>query len=278
MKPNTRKLSELAPYFSCLLFVIAPLWAKGATTNVNVVDYAYDPPAVTINVNDQVQWTWDGNYHSTTSSDSLWDSGVYNPPHTYAFQFTSTGTYSYYCSIHYFYGSVTVQVPSVPPTVSITNPANNAVFSAPASFFLAATAAATGVSITNVQFLNGANSLGNVTSSPYTLAVNNLAAGHYTFYAVATDSNGGQATNSIAVRVVAPAPITLSSAQFVPPSSFQFSYSANVGLNYLVQRSADLINWTPILTNEATINPMSFLDPNATANANFYRIELLPNP
>ena len=29
---------------------------------------------------------------------------------------------------------------------------------------------------------------------------------------------------------------------------------------------------------KATINPMSFLDPNATSNANFYRIELLPNP
>src|SRR5688572_10615079 len=62
--------------------------------------------------------------------------------------------------------AITVKA-NTPPTVSITNPPNGAVFTAPASFTLAATAADPGGSVTNVQFFRDATSLGNDTSSPY---------------------------------------------------------------------------------------------------------------
>jgi chitinase len=166
----------------------------------------------------------------------------------------------------------------VPPTISITNPPNGATFSAPASFTLAATASDSDGTVTNVQFLNGASSLGNVTSSPYSVPVSSLAAGDYALSAVAMDNGGLNATNSVTVHVVTPVPIVISGPVFLSPSDFQFSYTANMGLSYIVQHSADLINWITINTNVATGSPVRFGDSSATGTPGFYRVGLLPNP
>jgi hypothetical protein len=69
--------------------------------------------------------------------------------------------------------SVTVQAANVPPTVTITNPANGVVFGAPATFTLAARASDNGGSVTNVQFLQGTTLLGNRASQPYSVVVGN---------------------------------------------------------------------------------------------------------
>lgn len=82
------------------------------TTNVNIVDFAFDPPSVTVNVNDQVKWTWVGSaLHSTTSTSGLWDSGLHTPVFAFTNTFGSAGTFNYICSLHLFAGSVTVQAP-----------------------------------------------------------------------------------------------------------------------------------------------------------------------
>jgi hypothetical protein len=78
--------------------------------------------------------------------------------------------------------------------------------------------------------------------------------------------------------VVTPVPVALSALQRPSPTSFQFSYSVNVGLRYVVQRSGDLLNFTPINTNTAASNPVTFLDNGATGAASFYRVGRLPNP
>ncbi|HWW00928.1 MAG TPA: hypothetical protein VNZ64_14625 [Candidatus Acidoferrum sp.] len=44
---------------------------------------ASPPSAVTVNVNDKVNRTWVSNYHSTTSTTGLWDSGEYNTGHAF---------------------------------------------------------------------------------------------------------------------------------------------------------------------------------------------------
>ena len=131
-----------------------------------------------------------------------------------------------------------------PPSVTLTNPPNNATLAAPASLVLRASASDSDGSVTNVQFFQGISSLGNSATSPYSAQVNNLAVGDYTFSAVATDNGGLTATNAITVHVVNPAPVVIGSASIQRPSStsFQFSYSANVGLRYVIQRSADLMN------------------------------------
>jgi len=175
-------------------------------------------------------------------------------------------------------GAISVHSANVPPTVGITNPTNASVFAAPATFTLAATASDSDGSVTNVQFFQGTTSLGNVANSPYSVTVCDLAAGNYTFAAVAADNAGSKFTNSVMTRVVNPAPTSLSAAQRLSPTSFQFNYSATVGLSYVVQRSVDLSHWTGLNTNTAKSASEVFLDQNASGNPGFYRVGLLPNP
>ncbi len=82
------------------------------------------------------------------------------------------------------------------PTVSITSPANNASFNAPATISLTANAADADGSISKVEFFNGATSVGSVTASPYTVNWNNVAAGTYTITAIATDNTGATTTSA----------------------------------------------------------------------------------
>ncbi len=257
-----------------------PLSGLAATANVSIVDFAFNPTSTTINVNDQVIWTWGGSApHSTTSDTLLWDSPIQTAG-TFTNTFTSSGSFPYHCAVHTFMtASITVQqAVNVPPTVTVTNPPDGTVLSAPATITLAASASASVGSVTNVQFFQGTTSLGNVTSSPYSVVVNNLGAGDYTFSAVASDSDGLRATNAIAVHVVTPVPIVLSAPQWVSPSKFQFNYSANPGLTYVVLRSVALPNLTPISTNKAAGSTVNFVDNSATGALNFYRVQLMPNP
>jgi hypothetical protein len=175
---------------------------------------------------------------------------------------------------------VTVSVANdVPPTVTVTNPHDGVVLSAPATVALAATAADVDGSVTNVQFFQGTASLGNMRFTPFGVTVNNLGAGDYAFSAVATDDGGLSATNAITLHVVTPVPIVLGSLQRTSPTSFQFTYSATVGLRYVVERSGNNLGiFTPMSTNTAASNPVTFLDNAAFGTLKFYRVGLLPNP
>ena len=79
-----------------------------------------------------------------------------------------------------------------PPTVSITAPANNAQYTAPATVTITATATASAGSISEVAFYNGTTLLGTTTSSPYSYIWTNVAAGNYTLIAQAYDSAGAE--------------------------------------------------------------------------------------
>jgi len=95
---------------------------------------------------------------------------------------------------------------------------------------------------------------------------------------VAADNAGSKITNSVMMRVINPAPTTLSAAQRLSRTSFQFNYSATVGLSYVVQRSVDLSQWIALSTNTAKSASEFFLDQNASGNHGYYRVGLLPNP
>jgi hypothetical protein len=70
----------------------------------------------------------------------------------------------------------------------------------------------------------------------------------------------------------------LSSAERLSGSQFRFSYSANAGLRYAVERSGDLTSWTSISTNMAASGTETFMDNAATQSQNFYRVRRLGNP
>ena len=266
------------------LLCAAISWALGgsplaaAVANVNIVDYAFSPVTTTINVNDQVKWTWLSNYHTTTSATGLWDSGLYNSGYTYTHTFTTAGTFPYSCTYHYFTGSIVVQAPNAPPIVAITNPANGAVLSAPASLALKANASDSNGSVTNVAFFQGTTLLGNAQQAPYSIAVTGLSAGNYTFSAVATDNGGLKATNAIGIKVITPSADSLGGLQRLASTSFQFTYAADMGLRYQVEQSSDLRNWVSLGTNTAASSQVVFQDTNALGTARFYRVERLPNP
>jgi beta-glucanase (GH16 family) len=97
-----------------------------------------------------------------------------------------------------------VVVSNQPPTVSLTAPANNATYTAPASINITANAADADGTISKVEFFNGAASLGSDATAPYTFSWNGVAAGTYTITAKATDNAGAVTTSSAATVVVNP--------------------------------------------------------------------------
>jgi plastocyanin len=254
----------------------------------------FTPTVTNIAVGDQVVWVWNYPFtfisHTSTSGTNgvpsgLWDAGTNAPPHSFTNTFSSAGTYVYFCRIHFaaptfMTGAVIVAAANLPPTVGITNPAPEAVFAAPASVTVQASASDTDGAVTNVQFLIGSTILTNEPVAPFSATTNNLAAGSYTFSAIASDNSGAKATNAITISVVTPVPIALSGPQQLAPANFQFSYTANTGLRYVVQRSTNLLSadWTVLGTNLAGSSSVTFTDLNAIVNPVFYRVGLLPNP
>ena len=218
------KKSLFAAATMVLLWLAFPFYSFGATANVAISSFAFTPPASTINAGDQVTWTWNGTSHSTTSDTSLWNSGVRSSG-TFSQTFNSPGTFPYHCSLHSFMtASITVNAAASPPTLSITNPANNALFIAPANVTIQVTVTNGSSAVTNVQFRVGSNTLTNETSAPFSATTNNLAAGSYSLSAIATDNNGLKATNSVSIIVDTPPTVTITN----PPNNATLSAPANV--------------------------------------------------
>jgi len=174
--------------------------------------------------------------------------------------------------------SYTRSTPAPPtPTISITNPAGGAVFAAPANVTIAANAAVSSGTVTNVQFFTNGVALGSVLTAPFSLTANNLAAGAYALKAAATAAGISATSTVVNVSVVNPVVVSLSGAA-VNSDQFSFNYTANAGLTYVIQSSSNLMNWASLATNVASGNPMPFSGPFDSTGAKFYRVGRLPNP
>jgi plastocyanin len=276
------------PAVTILLGIGGTLSGHAAVANVSVVNFAFVPAVTNISVGDTVIWTWPSGSsgHNVVTTASPTPAGwtneptLFSGPASFANTFNASGSFPYQCTLHHFTGSIVVAAVSSPPTVSITNPAAGAVFAAPANVTIQAAASESGGAITNVQFLVGPSVLANVTTAPYFATTNNLAAGSYTLSAIASDGGGVTATNSVSISVVTPLTAALTNSAVISGSNFQFSYLANTGLSYVVQRAANLSppNWISLVTNVAASNPVVFIDTHATNSPNFYRVGRMPNP
>jgi hypothetical protein len=109
-----------------------------------------------------------------------------------------------------------------PPTVSITSPSNNAVYTALSTITVSATAADSDGSVSQVQFFNGSTLLGTSTTSPYNITWDNVSVGTYTITAIATDNLGAKTTSS---------PISLTVKANQPPTVYFTSPSNNLSIN-----------------------------------------------
>ena len=82
-----------------------------ATTSVNVVDFAFDPPDILVTAGATVTWTWTGNVgHNVTFASGAITSVTQVTGTFQAAMPTATGVYTYQCTIHptLMNGSVTV--------------------------------------------------------------------------------------------------------------------------------------------------------------------------
>ncbi len=121
---------------------------------------------------------------------------------------------------------------NVAPTVTITAPANNSAYTAPATINLAATAADSDGTVTKVEFYQGSTRLATVTAPPYTYAWTNVAGGSYALTAKATDDKGAVTTSAVInVKVNKPPTISITApannATFVLPVSITIGASAS---------------------------------------------------
>lgn len=174
-----------------------------------------------------------------------------------------------------------VALPPPPtPVISLTNPASGTVFAAPANVSIGANATVSSGTVTNVQLFTNNVPFLSLQTPPFLFTANNLATGAYALTAAATA--GGISATSAAVNVSVITPVTVSLGGTVKTSAtnFQFSYPANVGLTYVIERATSLAptNWVRLATNMAASNPVVFKDVTLPNNPAFYRVGRLPNP
>jgi len=281
MKPRTTSFVysvQDSPYHVSYLRIVTwvtcliGLCAFQASADVVVTDdgFGLSPDPVNIIVGDSVFWQDDGSGpYQIVSSTGAW--APFNTPGGVVF--TQAGTYPYRDDAGNF-GTVQVNF-NIPPSVTITNPATNAVFTAPATFLFQADASDTDADgLSDVEFYVGTNLVDDVFSSPFATTVTDLAAGTYTLTAIAYDNAGDTATNSITIYVRGG--ITLTSPKIVA-KHFLFSASGlAVGKTNLLQSLTNLLatNWVSLATNVATTNTMSFT--NDVSARGFFRVVQLP--
>ena len=197
-KINSFRTASSVRKMLCLGFLTITIRSMtlAASVNVNIEPSTFDPANVTINVNDQVVWTWVSDSHSTTSDDGLWDSGVFDTGHVFTNTFTTAGSFAYFCIVHGFTGTVNVQAGDSLPTVAITSPTDGAAFASPAIVPITASASDSDGSVTNVAFYDGNTFLGQTNNLPYTIAAS-LGTGAHALTAVAIDNLGLAATSAV---------------------------------------------------------------------------------
>ena len=85
--------------------------APAATATVKIVNFMFQPMAVTIKAGGTVRWVQvDSVGHSVQSDTGAWPtSAVLMPGQTFSHTFPRAGTYSYICGVHtYMHGTVKV--------------------------------------------------------------------------------------------------------------------------------------------------------------------------
>src|SRR5260370_16098464 len=90
---------------------------------------------------------------------------------------------------------------NMPPTVSVTSPANGATLMALANITITASASDSDGTISKVDFYQGTTLIGTDTIAPYSFNWNNVAAGSYSLTARATDNGGAKRPPGARTRI-----------------------------------------------------------------------------
>ena len=87
-----------------------PVTSTASQNTVAIKDYAFSPSTLTIQKGANVTWRNDDSVeHQVTSDSQAFTSPLFGTGGTYTYQFNTTGTFPYHCSIHsYMKGTVVV--------------------------------------------------------------------------------------------------------------------------------------------------------------------------
>jgi hypothetical protein len=160
-----------------------------------------------------------------------------------------------------------------PPTVTVTSPANNAIFTAPATIAIAATAADPENRLARVEFYTGGKLIVSDESAPYEVVVPLVPVGTYTLTAVAYDQDGRR-------TIAEPVTIQVGATPPPPPPTYAAAFTASVDhdtnvTSYLLEvfandadpasaqplASTDLGKPTPAANGDIVVDETSFLSP-----------------
>ena len=203
----------------CNLCLSLSAFCARADVLVNVSMFSLFPDPVTIATGEAVFWT---DADGGGPYGIYFFNGWYTQTDSYGLIFYQQGSYNYYDDNGNM-GTVNVTL-NVPPSVTITSPADHAVFSPPANFSFAVQASDNDVDgLLDVEFYIGTNLVDDVFSPPYSTSVTGLAAASYTLTAIAYDYAGATATNSISITVG-----TVPSTNYVLPVVSAEIYSSGV--------------------------------------------------
>jgi len=205
-------------------------------------------------------------------------------PYTFGLGGVAAGSYTFraraYDNLGVYTDSPTIPiVVNTPPTVSITNPANNTVISAPASFNLQANATDADGNLSKVEFYQGTTLLGEDTSSPYSWPLNNVTWGTYAYTAKAYDALGAVVTSN-AVNVVVNQPPTIG----LTASSTYGGYNAPADI--LLTATPGDVDGTITkvefysgtqLINTRTVSPYTYTVPGTPAGSYTYTAKVYDN-
>jgi plastocyanin len=95
--------------------------ASPTIVNVSIVDFAFTPKVIKINVGDSVKWTNNGTFiHTSTSNTGAWDSLDIAPSGSYTHTFSIADIYPYHCMHHSLVmtGTVIVGISTFIPLVA----------------------------------------------------------------------------------------------------------------------------------------------------------------
>ncbi len=157
--------------------------------------------------------------------------------------------------------AVGITVTNPPPTVTLTSPANGAVYAGPASIGLAATASDSDGTVARVEFYSGSTLLFSDTTAPYAYTWTGVTPGTYALTARAVDNLGAAATSAtVSVTVTNTAPgVTLTSpangATFAAPATISLAATAT-DVDGTVAR-VDFYNGTALLFSD-TAAPFAY--------------------
>ena len=92
---------------------LAPRTVGAVLYEVEIENFSYNPSGLHINPGDMVEWrNRDAVFHSATSDNGVWDSGLLAEDDTYTYTFSLAGVFPYHCTVH----------PSMMDTIVVGNP------------------------------------------------------------------------------------------------------------------------------------------------------------